>query len=143
MGRQTKYADTVKKEIENLHLQNRVIFLDHADFSDFPTFYSSAICSLYLSEFEGFGIPVLESMCCSTPVICSNTSSIPEVGGDAAIQLSPYDTDSIASYINKIYTDKDFRALLVQRSLHQALNFTPQKIISNIYDLYLHLMQYK
>lgn len=143
VGRQTKYADTVKKEIENLHLQNRVIFLDHADFSDFPTFYSSAICSLYLSEFEGFGIPVLESMCCSTPVICSNTSSIPEVGGDAAIQLSPYDTDSIASYINKIYTDKDFRALLVQRSLHQALNFTPQKIISNIYDLYLHLMQYK
>jgi glycosyltransferase involved in cell wall biosynthesis len=140
VGRHTKYAAIVKKEIADLRLQNRVVFLDHADFSDFPTLYASAICSLYLSEFEGFGIPVLESMCCGTPVICSNTSSIPEVGGEAAILVSPYDADTISDHVNKMHSDNALRTGLVEKSLHQALNFAPQKIIHDIYDLYTTLL---
>jgi glycosyltransferase involved in cell wall biosynthesis len=75
--------------------------------------------------YEGFGLPALEAMLLGTPVICSNTSSLPEVAGDAALMVDPYDTRELASAIRKIDNDADLRAELARRGIQQAAGFSP------------------
>jgi glycosyltransferase involved in cell wall biosynthesis len=141
VGRHQPYADLVKAEVEKLHLENRIIFLDHADFADFPALYANAICSLYLSVFEGFGIPVLESMCCGTPVVCSNVSSLPEVGGDAAVLVASDDIDAIAEAINGIAEDLAYRNVLKRKAHDQASRFSKEQVICELYKVYLNVLK--
>jgi glycosyltransferase involved in cell wall biosynthesis len=72
------------------------------------------------SEFEGFGLPVLEAMACGAPVVCSNTSSLPEVTGDAAILIDPLDVDALADALRRVLNDPALTADLRARGLAQA-----------------------
>ena len=69
-------------------------------------------------------MPVLEAMACATPVVCSNVSSLPEVAGDAALQVDPLDTQSLAEAIGRIITDEGLRRALVERGFHQIRSFS-------------------
>ena len=136
IGKKTSYYETVAEAVRRLGLEHRVHFLQNVDFADFPALYSEAVLSVYMSIFEGFGIPVLESLTCGTPVIASNRSSIPEVGGDAALYANPVNPSEIANQIRKLLTDKDLYSTMSLRAKTQSALFTPDNIVSDLLSLY-------
>jgi alpha-1,3-rhamnosyl/mannosyltransferase len=86
--------------------------------------YGGAELFVFPTEYEGFGLPVLEAMACGTPVVCSNRSSLPEVAGDAALLCDPQDVEALARAIEQALTDRDVRAVLQQRGLARAAQFS-------------------
>jgi glycosyltransferase involved in cell wall biosynthesis len=104
-------------------LGNEAIVTGYVPESDLPALYSGALCFVYPSIFEGFGLPPLEAMKCGTPVIVSNTTSLPEVVGDSGLQVDPFDVNSIASAIKKLLFDTDLRRELSARGQSRAQLF--------------------
>lgn len=135
------YGSSVLDEIKNLGLSNRVIVIDDADFDDFPYLYALSRGAVYMSLFEGFGIPIVEALCCGVPVLTSNCSSMPEAGGDAAIYADPNNVDEIAKQMTRLATDETLRAELIAHGPAQRDKFTPAKITSDFYNLYASLMK--
>lgn len=105
--------------------RKRIIRLDYAPFSLLVSLIRGAKAALFPSLYEGFGLPALEAMLLETPVICSNTSSLPEVAGDAARMVDPYDTQAIAAAIRELDADADLRAELRNRGIAQAARYSP------------------
>jgi glycosyltransferase involved in cell wall biosynthesis len=117
-------------------LKNKVIQLNYAPFPLLVSLIKGAKATLFPSLYEGFGLPVLESMLLGTPVISSNTASIPEVAGDAAILVDPYDTRSIADAIRKIDSDSDLRKHLINKGFGQARLFSRSEYIKKMCVVY-------
>ncbi len=109
----------------------QIIFLENIPDADLATLYSRAIGFLYMSLYEGFGLPVLEAMQCGTPVICSNTSSMPEVAGEAAISLDPTDKNSLITAMTMLL-DPEINEAHRVKSLIQAQKFTWEKYSEQI-----------
>lgn len=130
------YYGSLMSTIRRLKLTDRVHLVTNADFYDFPALYANAIASVYVSKFEGFGIPILESMCCDVPVITSKISSMPEAGGDAALYVDPNDPHDIAQQMQRVAFDPQLRAELVEKGRKQREKFAPEKIITDFYNLY-------
>ncbi|RME46231.1 MAG: glycosyltransferase family 1 protein [Chloroflexi bacterium] len=101
-----------------------VAFLGPVAEEDLPALYSGAELFVFPSLYEGFGLPVVEAMACGTPVACSNVSSLPEVAGDAALLFDPHTPEAIATAIQQVLRDTDLRAVLRQRGLEQAGQFS-------------------
>ena len=104
--------------------RGRIVFAGHVPEEDLPALYSHAAAFVYLSFYEGFGLPVLEAMKCGTPVISSNTSSLPEVVGRGGIMLDPRDEDGLAAHLQTLCSDGALRADLSRRALAQAATFS-------------------
>ena len=134
------YHAVLSGAIRSNGLTERVHILHNADFEDFPALYAGAVASVYMSLFEGFGIPILESMCSGTPVVTSNVSSMPEAGGDAALYADPKNPDEIAARLKSIIDDPALRAELVEKGKVQCQKFTPHLAVSGLYDLYMSLL---
>ena len=100
-----------------------IIFTDFVADEDLSPLYSGALAFIYLSLYEGFGLPPLEAMQCGTPVITSNTSSLPEVVGDAGKMFDPRDADGICQGILDVYGDPELRTTMRQASLERAKLF--------------------
>lgn len=92
--------------------------------SDLPALYSGAEMFVFPSLYEGFGLPPLEAMACGTPVVCSNAASLPEVVGDAAVTVDPYDVDALADAMHRVLTDPELREDLRAQGLERARQFT-------------------
>jgi glycosyltransferase involved in cell wall biosynthesis len=105
-------------------LRERVIFTGHVDDEDLAPLYSGALAFVFPSLYEGFGLPPLEAMQCATPVIASNTASIPEVVGDAGILVGPHDGDALAQAVLDVYGDAATRTRLSARSVARAARFS-------------------
>ena len=133
------YYNSLTSEIRRKKLSDRVHIVTNADFDDFPAIYANAIASVYVSQFEGFGIPILESMCCEVPVVTSNISSMPEAGGEAALYADPNNPHDIAQQLQRIIADPQLRAELVEKGRLQRQKFTPDRIIADFYQLYAEL----
>jgi glycosyltransferase involved in cell wall biosynthesis len=97
---------------------------------------SGAVALVFPSLYEGFGLPVVEAMQCGTPVICSNTSSLPEVAGEAALLISPNDVRGWAEAIWHVWSDDALRARLRQRGLAQAKSFTWENAARKTIEIY-------
>lgn len=119
------YADLFRLA-EKAGVADRVIFPGYVHDADKATLLSGAMALVFPSLYEGFGFPVIEAMACGTPVICSNTSSMPEAAGDAALLVDPLDTDAIAAAIDRVTADAGLRGQLVGRGYVQASRFTWQ-----------------
>jgi len=105
-------------------LPQHVHFIGFVDDDDLPALYSLAHLTALPSLYEGFGIPVLESMACGTPVLTSNISSLPEVAGDAALTITPTNLDELCENLTRLVTDDTLRKLLIERGYEQAKQFT-------------------
>lgn len=104
--------------------------------ADFPAIYQSAIAMIYPSFFEGFGIPVLEALWSKLPVITSNTSCLPEAGGEGAYYVNPASAEEIAAGMMKIYSDKQFAETMKEKGWRHAQNFTAQKHAESVMNVY-------
>lgn len=103
--------------------------------------YNEAILFVFPSLYEGFGLPVLEAMSCGTPVICSNSSSIPEVAGDAAILIDPCSEDEMSEAIRRVLNSISLREELREKGLEQCGKFTWQKTAEQTYQVYRHMVK--
>ena len=118
----------------------RVKVLTGVAFTDFPALYGGAVASVYLSRFEGFGIPVLESMCCDCPVVTSDVSSMPEAGGEAALYAAPNDVETVAAHLNRLLTDETFRQERIEKGRLQRMKFAPEKVAADMLEVYRSLL---
>jgi glycosyltransferase involved in cell wall biosynthesis len=105
-------------------LAGRVILAGFVPDEDLPILYSGAAVYAFPSLYEGFGFPALEAMACGTPVICSNTSSLPELVGDAALTFPPTDVTALADALRRVLTDASLRSRLIARGFERGSHFT-------------------
>jgi glycosyltransferase involved in cell wall biosynthesis len=117
-------------------LLDRIIFTDYIQDSDLSAIYSGATCFVYPSFYEGFGLPPLEAMQCGVPVITSNTSSLPEVVGDAAILIDPTDQDQLCQAMLTLLGDEKLREILKQKGLKRAQQFSWKKCADQTTEIY-------
>ena len=117
-------------------LDNRIKFLGYVDDNDLPILYGSSDLFVYPSIYEGFGLPVLEAMSCGAPVIISQVSSLPEVTGDAAILIDPYDVNSIKVAIIKVLTDRDTNVELRVSGIKRSQYFSWEKTAEQTLTIY-------
>lgn len=129
------YQD-VLREIDELAAEHEVVFLGRVPEVDLPVLYSLADLFVFPSLYEGFGLPPLEAMACGRPVLCSNTSSLPEVVGDAGVLVSPFDVDGLADAMAELLGDPDQRAALGRRGIERAREFTWDKSAERLLDVY-------
>jgi glycosyltransferase involved in cell wall biosynthesis len=121
---QPTYARLVRERVETLGLADVVSFQGYAGKRALADLYAGAACLVLPSLREGFGLPVLEAMACGTPVITSTTSSLPEVGGDAAVRVDPYDAIDLSDAMYRILADREYRAELRDRGLKWVTGFS-------------------
>jgi glycosyltransferase involved in cell wall biosynthesis len=129
------YKD-VLAQAHALDLEEDVIFLGRVESGLLPALYNGARLFVYPSIYEGFGLPVLEAMACGTPVITSNASSLPEVAGDAAMLIDPYDVTQIAEAMEQMLIDQDQRENLSRRGLNRAAHFTWEATAKRTLEVY-------
>lgn len=116
--------DPIYAAIQELQLGDMVHFTGFVDDADLPSLYSSAEVVPFVSLYEGFGLPVLEAMACGTPVVTSNLSSLPEVGGKAASLVDPYDPEAVADATHGLLANSARRKQAIERGYEQAARFT-------------------
>jgi glycosyltransferase involved in cell wall biosynthesis len=117
-------ADALDRAVAASVCAGDVIRVGAIDGADLPALYSGATAFAYPSLFEGFGLPPLEAMACGAPVICSNTTSLPEVVGDAALTFDPSRVDDIAAALRRVLTEPALRAELIARGHARAARFS-------------------
>lgn len=126
-GKQGWLYEDLAAQVNRLGLAGRVLFPGYIADGDLPALLSGALAFVYPSLYEGFGIPVLEAGACGVPVITSNTSSLPEVAGDAALLVDPHDVDAIAAAMERLLTDDALRAELIRRGHENVKRFSWEK----------------
>ena len=124
------------RDITELGLEKRIYTAGYLDEETLACLYSGAKALVYPSMYEGFGLPVLEAMACGCPVICSNTSSLPEVAGTAALFVDPAAPEALARALDEILGDASRRAGLVERGLKRALVFSWDKTALQTFELF-------
>jgi glycosyltransferase involved in cell wall biosynthesis len=131
----------LERQTEQLGLAGQVRFLGYCPRQDLPALYRRAACLLFPSLFEGFGMPVLEALASGCPVVCSNTTSLPEVAGDAALLIEPNDPETIACAVHRVLCEDGLREHLVMRGFRQAGAFSWQRHTREVVAIMHHLHQ--
>lgn len=134
-ARRWKYT-RILETVQDLNLESHVLFTGYVPDSDLPALYSGADLFVFPSLYEGFGLPPLEAMACGTPVVTSNVSSLPEVVGDAAIMVDPYDVQGLAAAMRKVLDDADLRAEMREKGLARASQFTWERTAQETVKVY-------
>ncbi|AFW95204.1 glycosyl transferase group 1 [Anabaena sp. 90] len=122
-----RYSPLLEIQTQELGISHLVKFLNYVSYDELPIIINQAIALVFPSLWEGFGLPVLEAMACGTPVITSNVSSLPEVAGDAAILINPYNIEEITAAMKIIINDSETRKQLSEKGLKRANQFSWEK----------------
>ena len=107
-----RYTPKLIQQAQELGIEKQLKILDYVEYEQLPIIINQALALVFPSLWEGFGFPVLEAMGCGTPVITSNISSLPEVAGEAALLINPYNVEEITAVMEKIATDDQMRSQL-------------------------------
>jgi glycosyltransferase involved in cell wall biosynthesis len=135
-GKQTFTSSDVVPLVKQLSLEREVVFTGHVPDDELPVFYSAADALAYPSLYEGFGLPVIEAMACDTPVLTSNTTSLPEIGGEAAVLVDPTRIEDIASGLYKLLVDRRFADVLRAKGRERAKLFTWEAAARKTLEVY-------
>lgn len=133
--------DPIHRTIHDEGLASFVHFLGFVDEADLPGLYSAARCFAFPSLYEGFGLPVLEAMACGTPVMTSNVSSLPEVAGNAALLVDPYDLEAITDALRRLTDDSGLRSSMIQQGYLRAAQFTWKRSARHLQQLYQQILE--
>ncbi len=137
IGKETSYAKLIRKEIINLGLQKRVIFLKDVPFSDFPAIYQMANSFIYPSHYEGFGIPIIEALYGNVPVVAAKGSCLEEAGGPASIYVSADNSIELANAVNEIITNEQLQESMKQKGLVYVQKFDDKLLSQQLLNCYL------
>lgn len=149
IGNGKKQKEEARQFMQANGIANRLILLNEMPVSkepaftkaaDFPAIYQQALALVYPSIFEGFGAPLLEALWSGLPVISSNTSSLPEVAGDAALYFSPEDAEELAHHMLQVAGNSAVTINLRNKGFEQAQLFTTQKYADSIMQVYQQIL---
>jgi glycosyltransferase involved in cell wall biosynthesis len=113
----------IRRTYENMRFKDDVVFTGRLGNEDLHQVLGASLALAFVPFFEGFGIPVIEAMNAGVPVICSNTTSLPEVGGDAVLYADPYSVSQIKEAMIRISQEKELRELLIEKGFAQKEKF--------------------
>jgi glycosyltransferase involved in cell wall biosynthesis len=130
------YLKTVRDFISTHGLASRVHFLGNVPYHFVPGLCRQAQIMVYPSQFEGFGMPIVEGLFSKIPVITTKGGCFPEAGGDAAVYVNPDDPQDIASWIAKIMDSPDLRQEMVSKGIRHAERFTQENIENDILNFH-------
>lgn len=136
VGKKGWFTDPIFGQVRDLELESRIHFTGYVADEDLPGLYATASVFAFPSRYEGFGLPPLEAMACGTPVVCSNTSSLPEVTGDASISVSPDNPTKLANALQQVLISTELQADLRERGLKQARRFTWDETAKQTLEVY-------
>ncbi|MDR1235735.1 MAG: glycosyltransferase family 4 protein [Holosporaceae bacterium] len=128
-----KNPDSYKSVLLEKGLYGRVVFTYQVSDQELKALLPNALAFVFPSIYEGFGIPAVEAMAAGVPLICSNTGSLPEIAGNAALFFDPYNTDEIAAAISEIVGNSDLRGKLIRLGYEQAKKFADPDVMVNEY----------
>lgn len=140
-GKKGWLFDSIFELVNKFSIEDKVIFTDYVKEEDKPYIYKMSEMFLFPSLYEGFGIPVLEAMAAEIPVITSNTSSLSEVAGDAAILINPMDYTALAEAIYMLLNNTELRNDLIKKGLDQCQKYTWEKSADQMMSVYEDLMR--
>jgi glycosyltransferase involved in cell wall biosynthesis len=135
-GKMGWMMETLSVTIEQLGIASRVIFTGFVSERDKPVLLSCCTLFVYPSLYEGFGLPALEALACGAPTVTSNTSSLPEVVGDAALLVDPRSTPELIAAMRSLLSNSSLRQELIERGFVQASKFTWQRTASETFEIY-------
>ncbi len=135
-GRSVRYRRATERIVDRLGLHGEVTFHDYVPEKKLADFYRAAALLAYPSYYEGFGLPPLEAMCSGCPVVTSDTSSLPEVVGDAGILVSPHETGGWVRAMRRVLTDGHLREEMVRRGIERAKGFSWDKAARATEEVY-------
>ncbi len=140
-GKKGWLYDDFFNRIKGSSIKNRIVITGYVEQQDLPYIYSGAKVFVYPSLYEGFGLPPLEGMCCGVPVIVSNTSSLPEVVGDAGVYCDPYSIESIADAITRVLSDEALKNHLSFEGIKRSHIFNWEDAASGVIDIYREILE--
>ncbi|MBU3143175.1 glycosyltransferase family 1 protein [Clostridium sp. CF012] len=123
-GSKGKSYDMYKKRVQELHIEDKVIFPGFISMDHIPFMYNACELFVYPSFYEGFGLPPIEAMACGVPVIASNVTSIPEILKDSTLLVNPYDTVDLSEKMYNALLDNDLRQSLISKGLKRSSTLT-------------------
>jgi len=125
-GEKKWWTKEMQDVLDNADYGSDIIFTGRVPDHELKLITASAFAMMYVSYFEGFGLPILEAMNCDVPIICSNTTSMPEVAGDSALFVDPFSADSISYAMTKLYNNEALRNELINKATLQRNKFSWQ-----------------
>lgn len=135
-GRHGPGTALLQAKVHSAGLGEDVLFPGVISDSDLPALMAGAKLFVYVSSFEGFGLPVLEAMACGTPVITSNTTSLPEVAGDAALCVMPGNVDELKKAMQHVLQNIELQKQLRERGLQRAMLFSWERAARETLEIY-------
>ena len=133
VGEKRWWSEPIEKAYSQMRFKDEVVFAGRLSADDLHLVTAAALASVYVSYFEGFGIPILEAFRCETPVITSNVTSMPEVAGDAALLVDPFSEASIAEGMTEML-DENVRESLIEKGRQRAKDFSWDKAAEEIWN---------
>ena len=141
IGKDTPYAVKVRDYVNKHGMNNRVHFLKNVSFNDLPGIYQMADLFLFPSEYEGFGIPVVEALSSGVPVIAATGSCLEEAGGAGSIYIDPKDSSALAAQIKNVLINPEKRQLMIKAGLDHLEQFSDRKIADQLNNLYQNIIK--
>lgn len=142
-GKPGWYMKRLLSGAEAHRMEKDIVFTGHVEDKDLPALYSAAELFVFPSRYEGFGFPVLEAMACGTPVVCTNSASLPEVTGDAACLVPAEDSETLTQAMGEVLADTRLRQKMKNRGLEQAAQFTWEEAARQTVRVYKTVLEKK
>jgi glycosyltransferase involved in cell wall biosynthesis len=126
--------DDILIKLKTYKYKDDIVLLDYVDETKLARITAATYCVLYPSFFEGLSVPIIEAMQCAVPIITSDNSSMPEIGGEAALYVNPDEPDELAEKMQLIYKDENLRSSLIKKGLKQAATFNWNTATAKVWD---------
>ncbi len=129
--------------IQDFNLEDKIIFTGHIPQTDLPAFYNLAKLFVFPSLDEGFGLPLVEAMACGCPVVASKTGALPEIGGDGAYYIDPYNIEEITNGMYRVLANDNLKNELIKKGFQQSHKFSWEKNVQNTLSMIYEVLDEK